>query len=55
MARSCCRATVIESSRDSMAETWDYATGDVWYIRPNEAHVVQGLRDGCTYLAGAHG
>ena len=38
-----------------MAETWDYATGDVWYIRPNEVHVVQGLRDGCTYLAGAHG
>jgi hypothetical protein len=47
-----CRATVMESGKDRPAETWDFGAGDVWYFRPNEGHMVQGLRPGCTYLAG---
>ncbi|CAL8464787.1 g4322 [Coccomyxa elongata] len=51
-----CRSTVIESTGDAAqrpTETWDFATGDLWYFRPNEAHMVQGLAPtGCTYLAG---
>lgn len=42
----------MESGKDRPAETWDYGAGDVWYFRPNEGHMVQGLRPGCTYLAG---
>ncbi|BDA50372.1 probable oxalate decarboxylase OxdD [Coccomyxa sp. Obi] len=47
-----CRATVMESGKNRPAETWDFSFGDVWYFRPNEGHTIQGLRDGCTYLAG---
>lgn len=47
------RATVIESGH-GLSETWDYGAGDIWYFRPNEGHMIQGLADGCTYLAGTH-
>lgn len=43
----------MESGKKRPAETWDFGFGDVWYFRPNEGHTIQGLRDGCTYLAGA--
>lgn len=46
-----CRATVVESGK-GVSETWDYGEGDVWYFRSNEGHMIQGLSDGCTYLAG---
>ena len=44
---------MIEQGKTRHAETWDFALGDVWYFRPNEAHFVQGLApDGCKYIAG---
>jgi hypothetical protein len=45
------RATVVENGR-GISETWDFGYGDVWYFRPNEGHMIQGLAEGCTYLAG---
>ena len=42
----------MESGKKRPAETWDFGFGDVWYFRPNEGHTIQGLQDGCTYLAG---
>ncbi|CAL5229796.1 g13190 [Coccomyxa viridis] len=48
-----CRAVVMEEGSTKPAETWDYGEGDIWYFRPNEAHMAQGLApSGCTYLAG---
>ncbi|CAK0784366.1 hypothetical protein CVIRNUC_007570 [Coccomyxa viridis] len=48
-----CRSAVMEEGKPHPAETWDFREGDVWYFRPNEGHMVQGLEpDGCTYLAG---
>ncbi|BDA49975.1 Oxalate decarboxylase OxdD [Coccomyxa sp. Obi] len=46
-----CRATVVEAGT-GISETWDYGVSDVWYFRSNEGHMVQGLANGCTYLAG---
>ena len=43
----------MESGKKRPAETWDFGFGDVWYFRSNEGHTIQGLQDGCTYLAGA--
>ena len=51
MVSAHCRATVVEAGA-GYSETWDYDFGDVWYFRSNEGHMVQGLADGCTYLAG---
>ena len=42
----------MEHSSLQPAETWDYGAGDVWYFRPYEGHMVQGLQDGCTFVAG---
>ncbi|CAL5229795.1 g13188 [Coccomyxa viridis] len=48
-----CRSVVMEEGRTHPAETWDYGEGDIWYFRPNEGHMVQGLApSGCSYLAG---
>ena len=33
----------MESTGDAAqrpTETWDFVTGDIWYFRPNEAHMV---------------
>jgi hypothetical protein len=51
MLENCHRATVVESGK-GVSETWDYGAGDVWYFRPNEGHMIQGIASGCTYLAG---
>ena len=45
----------MEQGANRPAETWDFGPGDVWYFRPNEGHMVQGLEDGCTFLSGAPG
>ncbi|CAL5229797.1 g13191 [Coccomyxa viridis] len=43
----------MEEGMTHPAETWDFGEGDIWYFRPNEGHMVQGLApSGCTYLAG---
>ena len=43
----------MEQGANRPAETWDFGAGDVWYFRPNEGHMIQGLEDGCTFLSGA--
>ena len=50
-----CRSTVIEQGAERPSETWDFHEGDIWYFRPNEGHMIQGLEGGCTYLSGEPG
>ncbi len=47
------RSTVIEAGGNRSTESFDYGTGDIWLYGANEAHMVQGHQDGCTYLSGA--
>ena len=44
---------MIEAGGNRSTESFDYGTGDMWLYGANEAHMVQGHEDGCTYLAGA--
>ena len=44
---------MIEAGGNRSTESFDYGTGDIWLYGANEAHMVQGHKDGCTYLAGA--
>ena len=44
---------MIEAGGNRSTESFDFGTGDIWVYGANEAHMVQGHKDGCTYLAGA--
>lgn len=44
---------MIQAGGNRSTEAYDYGTGDIWVYGANEAHMVQGQKEGCTYLSGA--